>query len=244
MKNLARFSLLYAEDDAETRKYYAKYFNHIFDEIYIAHNGEQAKQLYQLHQPKVLILDNYMPKLTGLDLAKEIRETDNTTKIVLLTAADDQATLLKAIELNLVTYLIKPVRSQQLKTTLLKLSKELVQANQLYSWIYQGITYQWDGIQYALTYVSDKVNSDNDDRNEDDSGSIALTKKEQRLFHLLISEQSRKASLTKIFQTVYFDEPHKDFSEYAIKALIKSLRNKLPDGAIKNSYGQGFYLHQ
>jgi len=52
-----------------------------------------------------------MPKLNGLEFIKRVRVVDTKTPIVILTAHTDTSYLLNAIELNLVSYLLKPIEA-------------------------------------------------------------------------------------------------------------------------------------
>ena len=99
---MKKLKLLYAEDEHTTRKNHIKYINHKFDfEIFEASNGEEAYNLYLEHYPDIILTDITMPKMCGLTLIEKIRENDNTTHIIVLSAHNEEEKLLKAIELNL-----------------------------------------------------------------------------------------------------------------------------------------------
>ena len=50
-----------------------------------AGDGAEALNLIMEHKPDLAILDIRMPKLTGIDVAERLNETDSATKIILLT---------------------------------------------------------------------------------------------------------------------------------------------------------------
>jgi two-component system response regulator VanR len=72
-------------------------------------------QLYEKYKPDIIITDIQMPKLNGLEFVKRIRQKDKKTQIIIITAFCDKDYLLKAIELGLVKYLVKPVKKKSLK---------------------------------------------------------------------------------------------------------------------------------
>jgi YesN/AraC family two-component response regulator len=83
MNNL---TILYAEDEIETRKNYGNYLKRNFKEVYIAQNGEEALDYYEKFEPNIMLLDINMPFINGLALTKKIRENDKKTRIIILTA--------------------------------------------------------------------------------------------------------------------------------------------------------------
>lgn len=228
MENLKKLTVLYVEDELETLELYEQYFQNIFGKVYIADNGIEALDKYNQYKPDLLILDIIIPDKTGIEVAKEIRKLDNDVKIIMLTGQDDKATLLQAIELNLVTYLEKPVTRQSMKEALSKLSKQIenrvnekiviLSTDQFYSWNSDTKTLYKNNIH------------------------VKLTSKEQQLFELLISKKNQTCSYEYIYDNVWIDDSYKDFSIPAIKTLIKNLRSKLPKDMIVSSYGNGYFL--
>ena len=59
-----------------------------------------------------------MPNMDGFTLVSEIRKENETTPIVMISAYDNKEKLLKAIKLNIVDYLIKPLTSEKLKNAI------------------------------------------------------------------------------------------------------------------------------
>lgn len=116
MKELDELILLYVEDELSTLLLYEKYFKSKFKTVYTARDGLKALELYEDLKPDLVILDINLPYINGLDIAKKIRETDKQVRIILLTACDDKETLIKAIELNILTYLEKPMSRNILNT--------------------------------------------------------------------------------------------------------------------------------
>lgn len=97
---LANKTILVAEDDRILRRTIAKVLNKNFgvDPI-LAENGHSALEAYVNSPPDLIITDYFMPKMDGLDLIKQIRESDKTTPIIALTAAtlgDEKELLLQA----------------------------------------------------------------------------------------------------------------------------------------------------
>jgi len=72
-----------------------------------ANNGKDAIELAQSLKPDVILLDVNMPGMTGLEVARTIRESDRATKIVLLTLHDSQELIRSAFKLGINGYLLK-----------------------------------------------------------------------------------------------------------------------------------------
>lgn len=72
-----------------------------------AADGSEALRLVQDLQPDVVILDVHMPKLTGLQAARQLVEQQSPVKLVLLTMYDDEDLLNEALNLGIQAYVLK-----------------------------------------------------------------------------------------------------------------------------------------
>lgn len=95
-----------------------------------AANGPSAIKAIMLHQPDIAFLDIRMPGATGIEVAEAIAEqwTDDTTAkapplIVFVTAFDDYA--VDAFNAAAIDYVLKPVNSERLETTVIRLKQRL-----------------------------------------------------------------------------------------------------------------------
>ena len=95
------YDLLYVEDENITRKNYVEYLEIYFQRVYQASNAEEAYRLYKSKRPSILILDINLPKQSGLELLRQIRESDHSVKAIMLTARSDVSSLMDATELKL-----------------------------------------------------------------------------------------------------------------------------------------------
>ncbi len=122
---MSNLTLLYAEDDPQSRKNYAFVLEEYFSTVYLAEDGREALDLYHEKKPDVLLLDISMPFIDGLDVARAVREKNKDIPIIMLTAHDDKEKLLTAIPLGLSKYLLKPINHESLTQTVLKVIKEV-----------------------------------------------------------------------------------------------------------------------
>ena len=82
-------------------------------------NPNQALTVIKDEGVKVLLTDQRMPNLTGLELAKVVQEQFPSVVIIILTAYDDNETMLKALNQGgIFRYLLKPWNIQDLVQTL------------------------------------------------------------------------------------------------------------------------------
>ena len=70
-------------------------------------NGEDAVKLYEKHSPHVALLDIRMPKMTGIEAAREIQRIDPKAKILFLTTFDDKEYITAAISIGAKGYILK-----------------------------------------------------------------------------------------------------------------------------------------
>ena len=79
-------------------------------ECYIAHDGEEALASARAFAPDLVILDVNMPRLNGFDVLKRLREDPARadTRIVLLTASDEDADVARGVSLGADDYIRKP----------------------------------------------------------------------------------------------------------------------------------------
>jgi len=78
-----------------------------------ARDGEEAVRLARTEKPDVAILDVKMPKLDGIEAARQILD-ERPIPIVMLTAYGQDEVVSRAVEAGVFGYLVKPFREQDL----------------------------------------------------------------------------------------------------------------------------------
>lgn len=221
------YSVLYAEDDESVRKNYVLYLEKYFDKIYEASDGLEALNLYKDKKPDILLLDITMPELNGLEVIKKIREMDDTTPIIVLSAHSHKEYLFEAIKLNLVDYLIKPINRNEFKEVI-ESSFERLKGNSSTDdnkVIINNKCY-WDARSRILFYKERIVD---------------LTKNERILFELLLNKKNQIVKPIEISSYVWNTE--NNVNDASIRNLVKRLRKKLPVDIIDSIYGSGYILN-
>lgn len=229
MKELAillkNISILYVEDDYDTREEMTKILLEVSDNITVATSGSEALEYYYEKTPQIIISDIAMPNLNGIEFIRKVRNENIQIPIILLTAHADVDYLLPAANLNIQSYIVKPINIRQLKEVLFN-AVEILNIN---SNIYVKIT-------HSLKY--DKTNSEIlslDDK------KIKLNRKEKNLIDLLLANQNRVVTYSEIEQHVWmqFDEV---MTSMALRTVVKNLRKKISTDFIRNISGQGYKL--
>lgn len=92
-----------------------------FQVIGEAGNGADALELVEKLEPDLVITDIRMPFLTGIELARAIREIRPTVQIAFLSGYDDFKYAQQAIQYNIVSYMLKPISAKELEEELVKI---------------------------------------------------------------------------------------------------------------------------
>ena len=82
------------------------------------HSGEEALPWLLRHPAELLILDVYMPRMTGLELLRELRAEEVTIDVVMVTAANDNRTVDALLKLGVTDYLVKPFTARRFQQAL------------------------------------------------------------------------------------------------------------------------------
>lgn len=91
----------------------------------VAGNGYDALDLIEKHSPHVVLTDIKMPFINGIELATTIKRDFPTTRVAFITGYDEFDYAREAIELNVISYLTKPVTQADISKFLKKLKIEL-----------------------------------------------------------------------------------------------------------------------
>ena len=124
-KYLKEISVLYVEDDKNIQEELEYFLSNKVRKLYVANNGKEGIELYEKHQPDLVITDIQMPILDGIKMSEKIKELNPTAPIIIITAFNDSNYLFEAIKLNITSYLTKPLDLKLLIDTLAKISKDI-----------------------------------------------------------------------------------------------------------------------
>ena len=111
MKNI---SVLYVEDDADIRRHLSEFLRRRVGKLYIAENGREGLELWRQHRPEVVVTDIMMPVMGGLKMAELIQRENPSVPIIVTTALNETESFLKAIDLGIDKYVIKPINTELL----------------------------------------------------------------------------------------------------------------------------------
>ena len=144
--------------------------------------------------------------------------------MIALTAHSDREILLDIVDLNFSSYLIKPVGRTDLMQALLRVSKKVDGGRN----IPLPCDCSWDGKSKTLFW---------------NDATVTLTRRESKLFELLVEKAGNPCSDDEIFFYVWGDEFNKIVTNSSIRTLVKNLRKKIPADLIKNQYGVGYKIN-
>jgi DNA-binding response OmpR family regulator len=223
LKRLSKLTILYVEDEEPLISAYAPFLREYCQTLYVARDGEEAYHIYKDRKPNIVLLDMYIPKISGMELAKKIRIDDYTTILIAFTAYSDRKTLLSLIDLHILSYLVKPVSRSQLISALVRAGEKIYGEQQ----VYLSSNCLWDSKSKTL-YCNDN--------------QIPLTRRERSFFDLLIQKQGVPCGEDEIILNVWSDKYDDSITNTSIRTLVKNLRKKVPYDLIKNQYGVGYKL--
>lgn len=130
LKNAKKYSVLYVEDDESYREQMKDILDIFFQKVIMAKDGVEALAAYKKFTPDLVITDIEMPRKNGLELIEEIQQLGLEVVFIILTGYIDNAHLLKALELGINKYLIKPINKEKFLELLYKSIFDLEFLNQ------------------------------------------------------------------------------------------------------------------
>jgi two-component system, OmpR family, response regulator VicR len=89
-----------------------------------ANNGREAMQFFEKDIPDLVITDIMMPFTSGLEFINVIRSHSTEIPIIVLSAVDEEDTVLEAFNLGANDFLTKPVKPGELSIRVKRLSKK------------------------------------------------------------------------------------------------------------------------
>ena len=109
------------EDQPKVRDSWIKLINSFpdFDCICACVSGEEALRLIPQEQPDVVLMDIFLPRMSGIECTVRLKALLPQTQIVILTAMDDQELVFLALEAGADGYLLKRTKPADLRAALL-----------------------------------------------------------------------------------------------------------------------------
>lgn len=83
-------------------------------QIKCAENGQEALEIAEKFRPDLVITDIRMFKMTGLQLAEKLKERNLCDKVIIISGYSKFEYAQKALRVNVLDYLVKPIDKQQL----------------------------------------------------------------------------------------------------------------------------------
>jgi two-component system, CitB family, response regulator len=114
--------VLIVEDDKRIAEINRRFVEKVegYEVIGIATNEQEGKELVEVLQPDLVLLDIYFPDMNGLTFLKWIRQHFTNMDIIMITAAREIDTLKQAMHGGVFDYIIKPIMLDRFTETLVR----------------------------------------------------------------------------------------------------------------------------
>lgn len=110
------------EDQPKARASWTKFINSFSDFACICAcaSGEEAVRVIPPQQPDVVLMDLFLPRMSGVECTARLKELLPQTQIIILTAMDDEELVFLALKAGADGYLLKRTKPSDLRTALLE----------------------------------------------------------------------------------------------------------------------------
>jgi DNA-binding NtrC family response regulator len=115
--------ILVVDDEENARMALSKILTHDGYEVSSAGNGLEALNFLRSNAVELIITDLNMPEMNGLMFLRELKRSYPASKVIMITAYGEVESYLEAITLGAFEYINKPVKYDDLKKVIDKISK-------------------------------------------------------------------------------------------------------------------------
>ncbi len=217
LDELKSLKVLLVEDEKSIAELLKSAIGDYFARFEIAYEGNEGVLKCKTMMPDFIITDIMIPKITGLEMAKEIKKFADIP-IIVLSAYSDKEKLLTAIDIGVVKYFVKPFDPDELLEYICKLAKKIKKERVIklsggYSFI-------------DKLYKDDKL--------------VILTKKELLFLKVLI--ERKKGDIISHSEIKELLWGSLEVSNERVRTFIRRLRAKTSKELIKSISRQGYYI--
>lgn len=216
---LKTLKILIVEDEMRLAQLLKEAIADYFYSVVIAKDGEEGLRKFKQNKPDIVITDIMMPNCDGLEMTKEIKLLDEYIPIIVLSAHSDRDKLLKAIDIGISKYFIKPFDPDEVLEHINKIAPNLNKRKEI--------------------KLKDGLVFDNNSRSLYKNGVLVnLTKREREFLFLLLKYQNEIVDSELIKTTLWKDE----VNDERLRTFIKRLRLKTSKDLIENISGRGYFI--
>ncbi len=222
-------TVLIVDDDPKLLKMLQRTLTYENLNVLTATSGLEALPLVHTHEPDLIILDWMMPKMDGLTFIQRLRDENNQTMILMLTARDAIENRVEGLESGADDYLVKPFAPAELVARVHAMLRRIEAKPENQKVAYAGLT---------LDPSTREVQREGMD--------ISLTVTEFKLLHLLLRHPRQVLERGQIMNSVWGYDFGGD--ENVLEIYIGYLRKKLEAGGasrlIHTVRGVGYVLRE
>ena len=221
--------ILVIEDDDAVRAALRRALMLAGYEVLLAADGEEGLLQAQTAVPDALVLDLGLPRVDGMDVCRQLRQTGNRTPILVLTARDAIEDRVAGLEAGADDYLVKPYDVRELTARLHAVMRRHIDGADGRSLRFGELTLDADA---HAAQIGDR--------------SVELTRTEYQLLELFMLNPRRVLPNDLIYDRVWgYDF---NLSGNSLRVYIGYLRRKLEAGGaprlIQTVHGVGYVLRK
>ncbi len=106
--------ILMVEDDAKIARFVELELKHEGYDVEIARDGREGLSMAENSNYQAILLDLMLPRLSGIEVCRRVRQSDETTPIIMLTAKDDISDKVTGLDIGADDYITKPFAIEEL----------------------------------------------------------------------------------------------------------------------------------
>lgn len=219
--------ILIVEDEQKIAQFTSNILKEMAYATDIAPTGNEARDLFELIEYDLVILDLMLPDINGISLCKTFKEMRPNKPVLMLTTLSEIHDKVRGLDSGADDYMTKPFHTEEFTARV----RALLRRNQD-----STLTLECADLQLDLVKRQALRNGE----------TIKLTTKEYALLEYLMRNQGRPLSRVQISQHVW--DLHFDPESNIVDAYIKQLRKKIdhngPKKLIKTIIGHGYTINE
>ena len=216
---LKTLKILIVEDEKRIAQLLKDAISDSFFSVVIAKDGNEGLKKFKTYKPDIIITDIMMPFCDGLEMTQKIKEVDELIPIIVLSAHSEKEKLLKAIDLGINKYFIKPFDPEELIDHIIKIAPKLNKQKQVN--LKDGFIFD----NNSMSLYKESI-------------LITLTKREKEFLYLLIKNKNSIVSSDTIKESLWDEE----VNDERLRTFIKRLRLKTSKSIVENISAQGYLI--